>query len=195
MSRPRSFSLPAVVETAKQLFWSRGYGGTALGDIEKATGLSRSSLYQAFGSKEALFTQALDEYVATFMGPLLAPMEAETATHADVADFFAHLVTRFCGDPEEARKGCLWVNSLAEFSGREHPLEVHANAYRLRLYDAFSNALTGGPNKLRGPDRLVAEQRARMLVATTFGLWLAVRIDPEEAATLCDAVRAEVQHW
>ncbi len=195
MSRPRTFAIPTVVEAAKELFWRRGYAGTSLGDVEAATGLNRSSLYQAFGSKEQLFDAALDDYVTTFMGPLLGPMESATAGPDDVQVFFGTLAARFRGDPAVARKGCLWVNSLAEFSGRGDALEVSANAYRTRLYNAFNNALSSAGREAEASAHALAERRARMLAASTFGLWLAARIDAAEAALLADAVRAEVRSW
>jgi TetR/AcrR family transcriptional repressor of nem operon len=195
MSRPRTFAIPAVVEAAKELFWRRGYAGTSLGDVEAATGLNRSSLYQAFGSKEQLFDAALDDYVTTFMGPLLGPMESATAGPDDVQVFFGKLAARFRGNPAAARKGCLWVNSLAEFSGRGFALEVSANAYRTRLHHAFNNALSNGGRVAADSAHALAQRRARMLAATTFGLWLAARIDAAEAAVLADAVRAEVRSW
>ena len=46
------------------VFWSRGYRGTALPDLLRATKLSRGSLYAAFGGKHALFLRALDRYIA-----------------------------------------------------------------------------------------------------------------------------------
>jgi len=195
MSRPRTFEIPTVVRAAKELFWRRGYGGTSLGDVEAATGLNRSSLYQAFGSKEQLFNAALDDYVTTFMGPLLGPMESPTADPDDVQVFFGKLAARFRDDPEAARKGCLWVNSLAEFSGRGDALEVSANAYRTRLYNAFANALSNHGRVAEDSAHGLAQRRSRMLAATTFGLWLAARIDADEAAALADAVRAEVLSW
>jgi AcrR family transcriptional regulator len=195
MSRPRTFEIPSVVKAAKELFWRRGYAGTSLGDVEAATGLNRSSLYQAFGSKEQLFDAALDDYVTTFMGPLLGPMESATAGPDDVQVFFGKLATRFRDDPAAARKGCLWVNSLAEFSGRADALEVSANAYRARLYNAFNNAFSDGGRPAEAGAHALAQQRSRMLAATTFGLWLAARIDAAEAAVLADAVRAEVRSW
>jgi TetR/AcrR family transcriptional repressor of nem operon len=195
MSRPRTFALASVVGTAKELFWSRGYEGTALGDVEAATGLNRSSLYQAFGNKEALFRAALDDYVRTFMGELLGPMESPTARPQDVQVFFGKLAARFSGDPAEARKGCLWVNSLAEFSSRRNPPEVHAAGYCARLSNAFHNALSSGGGPVTGGGHAIAQRRSRMLAATTFGLWLAVRIDPGQAAVVCDSVRAEVGSW
>lgn len=195
MSRPRTFAIPAVVEAAKELFWRRGYAGTSLGDVEAATGLNRSSLYQAFGNKEQLFGAVLDDYVTTFVGPLLGPMESATAGPDDVQVFFGKLAARFADDPTAARKGCLWVNSLAEFSGRGDALEVSANAYRTRLYDAFSNALTNGGRATDDGARALAQRRSRILAATTFGLWLAARIDGAEAAAFAEAARAEVRSW
>lgn len=129
------------------------------------------------------------------MGPLLGPMEIAAAGPDDVQVFFGKLAVRFRGDPAVARKGCLWVNSLAEFSGRGDALEVSANAYRTRLYNAFNNALSNDGQVAEDSARALAERRSRMLAATTFGLWLAARIDAAEAADLADAVRAEVRSW
>src|SRR6201981_3547121 len=62
--RPRSFDTEAAVERAMAVFWSRGYHGTALPDLLRATKLSRGSLYAAFGDKHSLFLRALDRYIA-----------------------------------------------------------------------------------------------------------------------------------
>jgi AcrR family transcriptional regulator len=45
-----------------QLFWVKGYEGTSLTDLTKAMGISRPSLYAAFGNKEALFKKAFARY-------------------------------------------------------------------------------------------------------------------------------------
>lgn len=195
MSRPRTFEMAAVVEAAKQLFWTRGYGGAGVDDIEVATGLGRSSLYHAFGSKEGIFDAALANYVATFIGPLFAPMERAGARPVDVERYFATLATRFGGDPAEARRGCLWVNSIAEFSGREPPVDVGALPYRVRLHDAFHNALLGGDGPLTAAGRAAVERRSRVLTVTTVGLWHAARFDAPEAAVMSHSVRAEVRSW
>src|SRR3954454_20321978 len=62
--RPRGFDTEAAVERAMNVFWSRGYHATALPDLLRATGLSRGSLYAAFGDKHSLFLRALDRYIA-----------------------------------------------------------------------------------------------------------------------------------
>src|ERR1700749_5287601 len=80
--RPRSFDTESAVERAMDVFWSRGYHGTALPDLLRATKLSRGSLYAAFGGKDALFLRALDRYIAAALaridvelGPDHAPVD------------------------------------------------------------------------------------------------------------------------
>lgn len=63
MARPREFDTDEVMEVIMGLFWAKGFDGTSLSDMEKATGLGRGSLVAAFGSKEALFLLALERYL------------------------------------------------------------------------------------------------------------------------------------
>ena len=191
--RPRGFKVAEVVEAAKELFWEHGYQGSTLADLELATGLNRSSLYQAFGTKEALFVEALDAYIDTFVAPRLEAMGRPGARPRDVTAFFGDLATLFRDDPALWRRGCLWVNSFAEFSGREPP-EGRAAEYRHRLQSAFANALAEVPGGVSTSAALV-EQRSRLLTATTFGIWLTARVDPTDAAGICDDVIAEVRSW
>jgi TetR/AcrR family transcriptional repressor of nem operon len=51
------------VRKALLVFWLKGYEGTSLSDIEGATGVARTSLYNVFGNKEGLFCAALERYI------------------------------------------------------------------------------------------------------------------------------------
>ncbi len=44
-------------------FWERGYEGASLSDLTDAMGISRTSMYAAFGNKEELFHKALQRYL------------------------------------------------------------------------------------------------------------------------------------
>src|SRR6476620_7251995 len=60
--RPREFCLDEALAKALRIFWTKGYEGTSLTDLTEAMGITRPSLYAAFGNKEALFRKALDLY-------------------------------------------------------------------------------------------------------------------------------------
>ena len=47
---------------ALRVFWSKGYEGASLTDLTEAMGITRPSLYAAFGNKESLFRKTLDLY-------------------------------------------------------------------------------------------------------------------------------------
>lgn len=60
--RPREFCVDHALAQALSVFWSKGYEGASLTDLTEAMGITRPSLYAAFGNKEALFRKALDLY-------------------------------------------------------------------------------------------------------------------------------------
>ena len=61
--RPREFSRFDAVEQAMHLFWEHGYEATSLAQLREAMGgISSASFYAAFGSKEAVFREALALY-------------------------------------------------------------------------------------------------------------------------------------
>jgi AcrR family transcriptional regulator len=62
--RPRTFDRTEALRRSMEVFWARGYGGSSLTDLTGAMGIGSPSLYAAFGSKEALFREALTLYNA-----------------------------------------------------------------------------------------------------------------------------------
>lgn len=192
MPRPRSFVQADVVEAAKRTFWDEGFERTTVEDLERSTGLNRSSMYLAFGAKRDLFNMALDTYMVSFIGPRLAPMEAPSAGVAEIAGFFSGLREFFLEGPESQR-GCLLVNTIGELAGHDQNVTDRGVDYRDRLRQAFTHAL-GGP--ARGPrGNATIRRRAQILAAATFGVWLSARIDPMDAADLCEATASEIESW
>ena len=62
--RPREFCTERALAAALGVFWSKGYEGASMADLTEAMGITKPSLYAAFGNKEALFHKALDLYEA-----------------------------------------------------------------------------------------------------------------------------------
>ncbi|MFJ6580702.1 TetR/AcrR family transcriptional regulator [Streptomyces sp. NPDC091368] len=65
MARPRTFDESAVLDAAAGEFRVHGFAETSTERLCEAAGVRRSSLYNAFTSKDELFVRALRHYVAT----------------------------------------------------------------------------------------------------------------------------------
>jgi AcrR family transcriptional regulator len=61
--RPAVFDRAKALNKAMKLFWERGYEGTSFDELIAAMGISASSFYNSFGSKEALYCEATRTYL------------------------------------------------------------------------------------------------------------------------------------
>lgn len=77
--RPREFDTDEALAAALLVFWQKGYEGASLTDLTEAMGVTRPSLYAAFGNKESLFRQALDLYEKDKLAYIGEAIEALTA--------------------------------------------------------------------------------------------------------------------
>ncbi|WP_306215393.1 TetR/AcrR family transcriptional regulator [Actinoplanes sp. RD1] len=92
VGRPRGFDADEALEKAMRVFWQHGYEGASLPDLLGAMGISRTSMYAAFGNKEELFRKALARYAE---GPASYGAEAVTEpTARGVATVFLHGAVR-----------------------------------------------------------------------------------------------------
>lgn len=66
--RPREFDRDAAVNAAMHLFWEQGFELTSVSQLKAAIGdgISATSFYAAFESKEALYKEALERYMVIY---------------------------------------------------------------------------------------------------------------------------------
>lgn len=165
--RPKDFDPDAVADAAMRVFWRRGYAATSIDDLVAGTGLGRSSLYNAFGSKHGLFEQALRRYYE-----LTASNIALLSGSGAVKERIRRLLIRIVDDElgEAERPGCMVANAALELAGHDDIVaEIVAQNF-LRLEKALERVLKCaqedgeiGPNK--NPRAL-----ARFFVNTIQGL-------------------------
>lgn len=78
--RPRSFDRDVALQRAMEVFWAKGYEGAQLVDLTAAMGLNPPSFYAAFGSKQALFREAVALYLATAGSGTMRALETAADT-------------------------------------------------------------------------------------------------------------------
>jgi TetR/AcrR family transcriptional regulator, transcriptional repressor for nem operon len=103
MARPREFDEGEVLDAIVSTFWSRGFESTSIQDIVEATGLSRASLYGAFGDKEKLFERAIGRYVEK-QGEMVAKAKAGTSPLGALENIFVSWVNNASG--KNSPRGC-----------------------------------------------------------------------------------------
>jgi len=115
--RPLEFDPDAAVTAAMQLFWRKGYENTSMQDLLDAMQLSKSSLYQAFGGKQALFERCMTRYGDFMIGQMRAAL-AEAPSGLVFIRWFLESVLDEARGVCEAR-GCLVLNTANEFARRD----------------------------------------------------------------------------
>jgi TetR/AcrR family transcriptional repressor of nem operon len=113
--RPAAFDRSDAVEAAMNLFWRNGYLAVSAKDLANAMAIQRSSFYNSFGSREAVFKEALDLYGTRSPDAVLADIHAGDPVIPAIVSLLRN-VCRIRADDVEAR-GCLVCNSVAELVG------------------------------------------------------------------------------
>jgi len=127
MGRPREFDTDAALEKAMRLFWAKGYEGTSVADLTETLGISKPSLYAAFGDKESLFRAALDRYAAGPACYVAAALGKPTAREV------AEQILRGAADLQTSSRnpgGCLTVNGAIASGDEAEPVRQALNAHR-----------------------------------------------------------------
>lgn len=146
MARKSLHNRAESLDRALDLFWKRGYHATSLKDLEQALGLHPGSIYAAFGSKDALFTEALERYAELGQRDL----ELQLARHPSTIDALAAYV-RELGDlrlDRQPSRACMLTRSLLELYEAAPALRVqaerHLAAMEAMFVGAFRHAIECG---------------------------------------------------
>jgi AcrR family transcriptional regulator len=172
MARPREFDETAAVEKAMHAFWAHGYEATSTQDLCEATGLGRSSVYNTFSSKKALFRRSLEHYTGTQLDKRQALLDGPGTAAERIA---AVLDSAIEGDLEQRRRGCLVVNTLAELGLPDDEVGAALQADTDRNLAMFTECVREGVLDGSLRDGLDPAEVAEFLLSTTSGLRVMAR--------------------
>ena len=136
--RPREFDIDEALAAALWVFWSKGYEGASLTDLTESMGITRPSLYAAFGNKETLFRKALDLYEREKLAYMRSALDAPTAR--GVAErLLRGAMENQCSECEP--RGCLGVISSVAGGAEAEAIREEVIVRRASSHEALVDRL------------------------------------------------------
>ncbi|MDV8068599.1 TetR/AcrR family transcriptional regulator [Rhodococcus sp. IEGM 1366] len=192
MARSQEFNSTSAITAALDVFWARGYEGTSLTDLETATGLSRSSLYNSFGNKRGVFDAAVQMYLEHVIRPRLRGL-----TDNPTPDAVERYLTSLRGaiatmTPDSPRRGCLLLNAAAGIGAHDDAVAAVIRSYRQELSDAIASGLQAS---FPSATAATLADRTRILLSCTVSALVLARVDTAQASATLESARRLLVEW
>lgn len=172
MGRTRAYDREDVLTKAMQVFWRQGFADTSLQDLEKATGLNKSSLYSEFVDKDDLFLSSLRHYVEK--SGVDERLSREPLGLANIAGLFQGVCA--------VNKGCFMVNSVREVSILPTKARAMMNGHFARIKELLArNILAENPDA-------DAETLSELIFTFNAGLCLEQNLGERSSSTKIEAL-------
>jgi TetR/AcrR family transcriptional regulator, transcriptional repressor for nem operon len=188
MARPRSFDPDEVLDLARDVFWKNGFQGTSLDDITAATGLSKPSLYAAFGDKNALFLNVLERYHARIVAHAENVINDGPSARDAIQRWLTGFVPRCSG--VKGSRGCLSVNTSGESVFAQKEVRSRIEAFNRRLEELLRQRLRA--DRKQFSDGFDPDATAHTIIAVYLGLMVLAKDAPDAArvrATLDQVIK------
>ena len=192
MARPREFDEDEVLQSALRVFWEKGYEGTALTDLLEATGLTKSSLYKAFDSKEGLFWRAVERYNRDYLDFRHDALAEPTPRR--IAERLLEGIIELHGGGRNNPVGCLELNTALSGSTDAEPIRLRLvrgrELFRQRLRDRFEETSAAAPL----PPGVTSDDAASFIMSLIQGLAVQAK-GGASRETARRVVRAALLSW
>lgn len=166
----KSFETAEAIDLAMQVFWKKSYIGTSISDLTEAIGIKRGSLYNAFGSKQELFVEALLKYDTEHRRAGLIQLESNYEPRQAIYTLFESLVSQSINDKD--KKGCLLVNTALELPSHTKEVSVIVRAGFQDIENFFERLIKLGQKQSEIPESINAHDTAKALL----GFIISIRV-------------------
>ncbi|MDX7986743.1 TetR/AcrR family transcriptional regulator [Xenorhabdus sp. 12] len=194
MGRPRTFNRDEAIQQAMNLFWEHGYESTSLSLLKAGIGggITAPSFYAAFGSKEALFREVVERYIATH-GQVVASLWDESLSPRQAIELSLRRSAKMqteSGHP----KGCLLVLSTSACSPEHEHVQKLLAKQRERTNEGFRQCVQRAVNSGELPADIDIQAFAAVFYCFLGGLSILAR-DGVSGAVLDAAVTEIMRNW
>lgn len=173
--QPRSEETKAqIITAAYRLFSESGYDATGVADICQVAGVSKGAFYYHFPSKQALFLELMDNWLAELDGGFEQSIRAAQCV-PDAIERMAHTAAK------ALQSEITHLSIILEFwrqAQRNPTIWQNASAHYRRYQSYLANLIQQGisDGTLRNMDPDVA---ARVFVSLALGLLMQAMFDPQ----------------
>jgi AcrR family transcriptional regulator len=191
--RPREFDRETALGQAMRLFWFKGFEATSISDLTKAMGIGSPSLYAAFGSKEALYAEAIRHYGETYEPLFWRNFHSATTAREAVRSLLLDSAATLAGHRGKAPNGCMVALASVGSQGYEQLGELVKSARDnglARLKTRLERAVADGEI----PRTVDCHALARFVQTVQVGMSILAR-DGASGTELEDVAHVAMDSW
>jgi TetR/AcrR family transcriptional regulator, transcriptional repressor for nem operon len=179
MPRLKEFDEAEVLDQALELFRARGFKHTSFNDLVEELGVSRQSLYDTYGDKQALYQSALRRYLDKSLVGIRGKFSEDIPVRDTFTGFFEAMVAGSCAN---GSPGCLMVNSMVELSPHDADTRALAQSHAREIEGIFITRLSTAQRQGEITSNKDPVALARYFYHTILGLAVASRaLDDKES--------------
>ena len=121
MNRPKEFDRDGAVAVLMNEIWEHGFEACSVNSMSEKLGITRSSFYNAFGSKEKLFAEILEIYSESGPGKEMFEITESRSVLSSITEKLYEVCK--CQEEDKACRGCLAASSIQEVVKKNEELE------------------------------------------------------------------------
>jgi AcrR family transcriptional regulator len=191
--RPREFDREAALAQATRVFWAKGYEAASISDLTKAMGIGSPSLYAAFGSKEALYAEALQHYGECYEPLFWSNFHSAATAREAMMSLLLDSAAAMSGCRADIPNGCMVALSSVGSEGHEQLGELVRSARAVglkRIKARLEQAVVDG----EVPPSVDLHALARFVQTVQSGMSILAR-DGASRAELEDVAKVAMMGW
>jgi len=179
MGRPAKFSRDDAVAIAMDAFWAKGYEAVSVSELASAMSITRSSFYNSFKTRDALFDEVIELYSKATPDYFLSELEPGAPIVPAIRGALKSLCQDRASDPRS--RGCMIVNCLALVEGQNSAPPQLITMMSAKL-ERYSSLLVAAVEAGELPSDYEAHDAARAILIHMMGINMMSKVVKDEAS-------------
>lgn len=168
MANVAKYDKERVIRQAMLLFWKQGFHATSTRELQKVVNLRPGSFYAAFGSKEALFREVINQYYRDSRALLHEIVAEQNSVLLGLREFVKKVVLdRRASAPSDL---CLLVKTITELTDQHAELLAESRLLLKQMEAEFCLLFEQAINQGELSNEEIPKLLARSLMAQIMGL-------------------------